>query len=210
MPGSHDRSLVVPIPAERPAPPASLEADLLAAAARVGDRAAWQRLIEQHDRSVRLFLLSRGIPADRARELAQQTWLRLLEQSERGRLAELKLPGLAFRQAAFLASDERRRAQAGSSLPSSSVEQPADPDGGALEERLISREQLARAGRALAACSPSAQRVFRAVYESPERPHAEIAGELRLSVQRLRQVLCEVRRTLRDAMERDDDATRPR
>jgi DNA-directed RNA polymerase specialized sigma24 family protein len=43
------------------------------------------------------------------------------------------------------------------------------------------------------------------VYEDPGVPHAEVAVKVGLSVQRVRQILCEVRKTLREALEVRDD-----
>src|SRR5688572_19869115 len=74
-----------------------------------GDEASWGRLIERHDHKVVVALLARGIPLDRARELAQETWLRLIERQRAGRLPVLVLPGLAIVQAGYLASNDRRR-----------------------------------------------------------------------------------------------------
>ncbi|NUO50298.1 MAG: sigma-70 family RNA polymerase sigma factor [Polyangiaceae bacterium] len=182
--------------------PGSPSADDLLARAAAGDRAAWQALVAIHDRRVIVSLLARGIPLDRARDLAQETWARLWEQHQQGKLPRLELPGLAVRQAAFLAVDEaRRRARA----RTAELEDAADVVDGAAptDESLASKEQVARALTALEQLSPRARQIFTEVYESPHRPHAESAERLGLSVQRLRQTLCEVRARLRAAMEDD-------
>lgn len=72
--------------------------------------ADWDAAIRQHDRRVYLSVLALGLSADRAREISQATWTRLIEQHGRGALAKLELPGLAIRQARFLALNELRRA----------------------------------------------------------------------------------------------------
>src|SRR5258708_7367275 len=69
----------------------------------------WDDAIRRHDRSVYLSVLALGLQPDRAREIVQAAWTRLIEQHGRGALAELELPGLAIRQARFLALDELRR-----------------------------------------------------------------------------------------------------
>src|SRR5262245_35043530 len=107
------RSAVMP-PGDAAVPKAgSPEADELLRRAASGERDAWQALVALHDRRVIVSLLARGIPLDRARDLAQETWARLWEQHREGKLPRLELPGLAVRQAAFLAADDaRRRARA--------------------------------------------------------------------------------------------------
>src|SRR5262245_31417968 len=89
-------------PAERASPG---EAELTARALR-GEREAWDALIARHHRRVVVSLLARGLRVDRARELAQETWTRLIQQQQRGLLTELRLPNLALTQAAFLATDD--------------------------------------------------------------------------------------------------------
>jgi RNA polymerase sigma-70 factor (ECF subfamily) len=169
-----------------------------------GDRQAWSALIQRHQHRVLLSLLARGVRVDRARELVQETWARLIQQQQRGALRELRLPGLAISQAAWLALDEVRRtrredAAAGAQAPEGPGE-PVDPATSA-EVRLLGAEQLARAREALEDVSPGARRVFLLVYEHPELPHAEVAARVGLSVQRVRQILCEVRKHLRAVLE---------
>jgi DNA-directed RNA polymerase specialized sigma24 family protein len=138
---------------------ASSEAELAAAALR-GDRHAWTALIQRHDRRVVVSLLARGVRMERARELAQETWLRLMEQQLRGRLPALTLPGLAITQAHFLLLTESRRPA--HTVPEASTGDPVDGHPSALD-RLLGREQLARAEKVLAGCSPTARRVFATV-----------------------------------------------
>jgi hypothetical protein len=56
----------------------------------------WDDAIRQHDRRVYLSVLALGLPPDRAREVTQQTWTRLMEQHAQGKLGQLELPGLAI------------------------------------------------------------------------------------------------------------------
>ncbi|HWM87308.1 MAG TPA: sigma-70 family RNA polymerase sigma factor [Kofleriaceae bacterium] len=178
---------------------AELSEHHLARLAMAGDREAWGELVSRHDHRVVLSLLARGVRMARARELAHETWLRLIAQQRAGRLARLELPGLAIRQAAFLALDDTRRREE-PSADEASLAALIDP-AASVEERLISREQLRRAQAELERCSPSARRVFSAVYAEPGMPHAEAARRLGMSVQRVRQTLCEVRARLRAAIE---------
>jgi RNA polymerase sigma factor (sigma-70 family) len=169
--------------------------------ALAGARAAWELLIRRHERSVVVALLARGLPLDAAQEMAQDAWARLMEQSRRGALRELVLPALAIRQALFIALDSRRRRagaaealERGAPTPSPQV---------SVEERLVHRERLERALHALRGCSSSAQRVFLLAYQDGGLPHGEIASQVGLSLQRVRQTLCEVRHRLRQALGED-------
>ena len=182
------------------------DASGLAHRALAGDRSAWNALISQHQHRVVVSLLARGLRVDRARELAQETWARLIQQQQRGLLTELRLPHLALAQAAFLAADEARRTRReGLEAPLQELPEshhPMDPTASA-EHRLLSEEQLSRARVALGQCPASAQRVFHLACDGQELPHAEVAARVGLSVQRVRQILCEVRQKLRRALEED-------
>ncbi|MCY0997851.1 sigma-70 family RNA polymerase sigma factor [Myxococcus sp. MISCRS1] len=183
--------------------------EVLARKALAGDRSAWDALVARHHRRVVVSLLARGVRVDRAHELAQETWARLIQQQQRGLLTELRLPNLALTQAAFLAADDARRARRESI--SGAVEElperqhPVDPAVSA-ERRLLSEEQLSRAHAALAQVSPSARSVFLLACDGQELPHAEVAAKVGLSVQRVRQILCEVRKKLRSALEEETHA----
>jgi RNA polymerase sigma-70 factor (ECF subfamily) len=195
-------------PAER-SQAAPTDEGALAERALAGDRKAWDALIARHHRRVVVSLLAKGIRVDRAHELAQETWARLVQQQQRGLLTELRLPNLALTQAAFLAADDarrsRREALSGPVEELPERQQPVDPSASA-EKRLLSEEQLARAHEALAGCSPSARNVFLLACDGQELPHAEVAARVGLSVQRVRQILCEVRKKLRTALEEESHA----
>ncbi|MFL5353138.1 RNA polymerase sigma factor [Archangium sp.] len=171
-----------------------------------GERTAWNALISRYHRRVVVSLLARGIRVDRAHEIAQETWARLIQQQQKGMLPELRLPNLALTQAAFLAADEARRTRreslAGPVEELPEAHHPVDPSVSA-ERRLLSEEQLERAQAALRECSTSAQRVFQLACDGQELPHAEVAARVGLSVQRVRQILCEVRKKLRSALEEE-------
>jgi RNA polymerase sigma-70 factor (ECF subfamily) len=168
--------------------------------ALAGERAAWDTLIDRHNHRVIVALLARRIPIDRARELTQETWLRLIERQRAGRLDRLELPGLAIAQAIRIARDRARAASASRPhLPLDDAEL-ADPDS-RFDERVLSRDALNRADAVLAGCSESARRVFELIYEQPGIAHGEVAARVGLSVQRVRQILCEVRKKLRAAIE---------
>src|SRR5580692_6059102 len=92
----------------RPAPPAADEATLCAAAL-AGSAEAWSALVARHNHRVVVTLLARGVRVDRAKDIAQEAWIRLVEQQRLGKLERLQLPGLAIVQASFLAMEAARR-----------------------------------------------------------------------------------------------------
>ncbi len=163
-----------------------------------GDEAAWNALVAKHNQRVVVALLGRGLPIERAKDIAQEAWLRLLEQQRAGKLRELKLPSLAITQATFLSLDAARRDA--KTLALAEGFDAADPKP-LSEQRLIGEEELARAERVLAKCSASARKVFALVYGGGNLSHAEVAEEVGLSVQRVRQIVCEVRKELRRAFD---------
>jgi DNA-directed RNA polymerase specialized sigma24 family protein len=167
-------------------------------------REMWDRLIREHDRKVVLSLLAIGVERDRARELAQQTWTRLLEQYRAGKLESLEFPGLAIRQARFLAIDSFRK----SDLHRRTLA--VNPDDGAIdgEHQLLTRDQLRRALAALATCSKQAQQLFKLMYaDQPPRSCVEAARELGLSTERARHIVCETRKVIRLAVAGDGETS---
>jgi RNA polymerase sigma-70 factor (ECF subfamily) len=157
----------------------------------------WDDAIRRHDRSVVLSVLALGLSPERARDIVQAAWARLVEQHRSGALERLELPGLAIRQARFLAFNELRRGKVEMRVLAAVPEPDASPD---AERVASSREEIARVLDALATCSATARRVFRLVYATPGGSAASAARELGLSIQRVRQILCETRAQLRKAV----------
>jgi RNA polymerase sigma-70 factor (ECF subfamily) len=158
----------------------------------------WEKAIRAHGRRVIVSLLALGVCFEDAEEIAQRAWTRLIEQQQAGALPVVKLPGLAIAQARYLALSElRTRARnAGATPLERIVEERARAD-----EQLIDAERVRRALEILAGCSPTARRVFAALLDDPPPSHADVAAALGISVQRVRQTLCEVRKTLRRSEE---------
>ncbi len=166
-------------------------------AARFGDRAAWTELIGRHNRRVVLSLLAQGILPAQAKEIAQEAWLRLITQADAKKLDRLELPGLAIRQATFLARSEARKAGQ-STVP---LEEAPEANTESPEALYLTREKLHKARERLNDFSPSARAIFERLYGDPHLSHAEVAAQVGLSVQRVRQVICEVRKVLRAELE---------
>jgi RNA polymerase sigma-70 factor (ECF subfamily) len=202
-------SPVAILPARRaerlPAPKAGASDDsTVCEAALRGDPDAWNALVQRHNRRVVVTLLARGLSIDQAKDIAQEAWIRLFEQQRLGRLGQLRLPGLAIAQAAFIALEASRRDAVARrhELLDGLVMAAAvtDPQGDA-ELRLLTEERVERAVDALSHCSLSARRVFRLAYGGEGLSHSDVAERVGLSLQRVRQILCEVRARLRRALE---------
>ena len=177
----------------------------IAASALEGQSSAWDEIVRRHSQRVLLVLLARGVPWDAAHDLVQEVWLRLMRQQRAGRLQSLALPGLAIAQAGWLAREEgrtrRRRETIMSDRAAEVTVDDVDHDPGAdPEEQAIRRERLDRIREELEVCPPRARQIFLAVYGPEGRSHAEAARDLGLSVQRVRQALCEVRARVRTAL----------
>ncbi len=170
-------------------------ADALAARALAGDEAAWNELVRRHDRRVWVSLLALGAPPDQARDLAQDTWVRLWGKAKAGELTELKLPGLAVTQARFLWLSSRRT---GTAAPVVAVAPAAEVADGAHdpETQAARTQEVARAVAAVEALPDRARSVFTAVYDEGLSA-AEASSRFGISVQRVRQTLFEVRGRLR-------------
>ncbi len=162
------------------------------------DESPWDEAIRSHDRRVYLSVLALGLSPDRAREVSQTAWTRLIEQHARGALTELELPGLAIRQARFIALNELKRTKSEARTLAAVPDPPAEPDAARIVD---GRQQIERVLAALATCSPQARKVFGLVYATPGGNAAAAAKEVGLSLQRVRQILCETRAHIRRAVE---------
>lgn len=161
-----------------------------------GETSAWNALVRAHNHRVVVALLARGVRLDLAKDLAQDAWLRLIERQRQGRLTHLVLPGLAIAQAWFLAREAARRARRTDAEHADAALDLADPRADA-ETRLLADEDLARALDVLSRCAPSARKVFSLAHGGGGLSCAQIAARVGLSVQRVRQIMCEVRELLR-------------
>jgi RNA polymerase sigma-70 factor (ECF subfamily) len=169
-----------------------------------GDERAWNELIARHQRRVRTSLLAKGASPPLANDLVQETWMRLIQQQRAGKLTALKLPGLAIRQADFLLRSHRRRPASRAEARSEELDDPESfqvvvaPEAGP-EARAIDREKLSRTLDALDECSERSRIIFMTVYNEGLTA-AQAASRFNISVQRVRQTLCEVRGRLRAAV----------
>jgi RNA polymerase sigma-70 factor (ECF subfamily) len=166
----------------------------------------WAAHIRVHGRRVVLALVAAGFSFERARDLAGEAWTRLIEKHRSGRITDIRLPGLAIVQARFLAWQERRRERRLAAPPAEAGDDPERllvDHNPTPEQRVLTRQQAERALAVIATLPPSAQRLFRMLARDPGVSHAHIAEVLGLSLQRVRQILCELRKTVRIALEGD-------
>ncbi|MBK6919989.1 MAG: sigma-70 family RNA polymerase sigma factor [Deltaproteobacteria bacterium] len=161
----------------------------------------WDRLIEQHGRRVVVALLARGLPLERAKDLADDAWVRIIQQHRAGRLPELKIPGIVIMQALFLARDAQRiamrRANVETRIAGDWGMHGEPPD---VEHQLLARAQLRKVAKVVEAASPTARRVFELSYGDPQKSAGEVAEEIGISLQRVRQITCELRKRIRGVL----------
>lgn len=166
----------------------------------------WDDAIRRFDRQVYLSVLALGLPPDRAREISQSAWTKLIERHASGALAELELPGLAIRQARFLGLNELQRTKVEKRVLAAVPDDGAAPIALAIdvERQVDSRARVEKVLDALSTCSPTARRVFRLVYATPGGSPATAAHEVGLSLQRVRQILCETRAHIRKTLSTEE------
>lgn len=165
----------------------------------VDDDVPWDDMMRRYGRRVVVALVSQGVPLERAKELAQDAWLRVIDRYRSGHITDLRLPGLVIAQAGFLARDDLRRSERRARLDEPR-RQAANDVALDLEDQLDARQRLRVVHGVLDRASPNAQRVFALLYGERAMSPAEAAAELGLSVQRVRQIVCELRKRMRAAI----------
>jgi DNA-directed RNA polymerase specialized sigma24 family protein len=160
----------------------------------------WKQAVAEHDHQLIISLLAAGLRLDEARDVAQEAWLRVMESASAGRLAKVELPGLVIRQASFIVVDRHRARRLRVPAPLQEVEALPAPE--TAEGHTHARELLEVVNAELATATPRARGVFLSVLRSPDEAHQSLAAKEGLSLQRFRQVLCEVRAKLRRGVNR--------
>lgn len=180
-----------------------------AAPTRPVEDVPWDDLMRRHGRRVVVALVSHGIPLERAKELAQDAWMRVIDRHRAGLIAELSLPGLIITQASFLARDDLRREGRRAKLDEPRQRAAVGDVALDLEQQLDARQQLRVVRAVLDRAPQNARRVFALLYGERALAPTEVASELGLSVQRVRQIVCELRKRMRAELA-DDTAKKQR
>lgn len=175
-----------------------------AAPTRPVEDVPWDELMRRHGRRVVVALVAHGIPLERAKELAQDAWMRVIDRHRAGLITELSLPGLIITQASFLARDDMRREGRRAKLDEPR-QHAADDVALDLEQQLDARQQLRVVRSVLDRASPNARQVFALLYGERALSPNEVAAELGLSVQRVRQIVCELRKRMRAELADDNE-----
>lgn len=166
----------------------------------------WDAAIQKYGRRVIVSLIAKGALPERAKELAQDAWFRVIQNHRQGRLSEVRLPGVVIKQATFLWQDDRRRCSSRFTHESADGTVEAHRDEREFETQAAARHKLRKVREIIGRAHPNARRVFELMYDGEARNAAEIAEQVGLSVQRVRQIACEFRKTLRTELEGGSDA----
>lgn len=188
-------AMTPPQDAEMPQPPDANA--LVAAIAERSDKAAFTALFEIFAPRVKSFMMRRGLPAQAAEDIAQETMLAVWRKaasfsSERGNAAAWIFT--IARNAAI----NRQRRERETRMPEVRGVEEADP-AASIETVMISTEQAASLRQALAMLSPEQNLIVKLAFFQ-DQPHSDLAQQLgiplgtvksriRLAIARLRLLL---------------------
>lgn len=161
----------------------------------------WDAMVQRYDRAVWLKLLALRVPPDRAEDLKQMVWEKLIGKWQRGELQYLQMPGLALQQAEFIARQSWRKSKC---RGTDNVLELSDKRVASLagdgEQHVLNRAILQKAFSLVRAASPMARQVFQLTYRPPGKTANQVGQHLGISEQRVRQILCELRARLRKSV----------
>lgn len=185
----------------RPRPERSPSREDGAGTSPTGLDSDWQAHAATWNHRVVVHLLARGLTLDDAVDVAQTTWTRLIALDQAGRLPYVKMPGLALQQARFLAATLKRDRSGREQVTDvSDLSVVVDENAADAERTTIARDRVARALEEIGRLPPASQAVFRRTLGDPPPKHKEVAEAVGISEQRVRQIVCEVRARLRNAL----------
>jgi RNA polymerase sigma-70 factor (ECF subfamily) len=184
-------------------PEESLDSDeALAAAARAGDSAAFERLLRRHERPVLALLRSLGVPPADREDVAQDIFIRLFRHLDRYRPGR-PFGGWLYRIAINACHDYRKlnkRRRGEMSGSEAELREAADSAPGP-SDLLAGAENRGRLERALDGLSQRERAVF-VLCEMEELPTREVAKALRISAITVRRHLGRARRRLQEILTR--------
>lgn len=137
-------------------------------------------LVRDHGQDLQQFLARRLGCADTAKDLVQDTFLRLLQNASGEVLVNPR--AFLFRIASNLVIDHHRRRRHRDTVPLDDPEQPVDPTdhSPSVETVVWSKQQVARLERAMAQLPPKCRQVF-VLVKFHHLSHAEVAARLGIS-----------------------------
>lgn len=145
------------------------------ALAAAGNQDAWNALFRQFNPLIRSVVANYRLDHETAADVSQTVWMRLFEHADRIRQPE--------RLASWLATTARNEAlrcikRLNRSRPSGVLNDEADLNAPAPDERAIDDETLADALKAFGALPPESQDLLRLLVASPPLPYTEIAQRI--------------------------------
>lgn len=161
-------------------PKAKVEwADLIGRIAAHGDREAFRLLFEHFAPRVKGLMIKAGASGEEAEEIAQDTLLAVWRKAAQFDPASAGAPAWIFTIARNLRIDAvRRAARGGIAVPDAELEYVADP-ADSQETHIARRDETARIAAAVSRLSADQSAAIRMSFVE-DRPHSEIAAELRI------------------------------
>jgi RNA polymerase sigma factor (sigma-70 family) len=172
--------------------------ELLRAAA-AGDQAAWKGIVDRFSSLVWATARAHRLSRDDAADVAQTTWLRLVESLDRIHDPE--------RLGGWLATTARHESlrvlkRRGREHPSDELDLFEIPDGDEISDRLLGRERDAALWRAFALLSEKCQRLLRMLASAEEPSYEEIGSALKMRVGSIGPTRMRCLETLRRSVDR--------
>lgn len=160
-----------------------------------GSKEAWDVLYALYNTTVIGVFLSHRVPRQLALELAQEVWIRLISKARNGQIANISMPGLLVQEAWFRVRDHWRRNQRNPIEFTDTVPDIAS-NGPDSQQQASVRVALAHSSRFLMALTPR-QREVLVLRIQRELGFDEIANQLNISLQRVRQLFSQARQRMR-------------
>ncbi len=153
--------------------------DELVAAAAAGDQKAWNAIVARFERLVWATVRVHRLTADDAADVAQTTWLRLVEHLDRIREPERLAGWIAATARHECLRQIKLRAR---ELPTDSAEAFEAPTEGAAELKVIADERNAGLWRSFAKLSERCQALLRLLVSSDEPSYEAIGAALEMPI----------------------------
>ncbi|MEA2217678.1 MAG: hypothetical protein QOJ35_304 [Solirubrobacteraceae bacterium] len=163
----------------RPGPSAERDVARLVRAARAGDGVAWRELVARYEGLVWSVARSHRLGSADAGDVAQNTWLKLVQH-----LDELKDPAAVGAWLATTARRESLRTIAASArqIPFGDDAPEPPPGDAALDDELLRAERATALWEAVARLRPEDQALVRMLASDPPPSYAEVSAALGMPI----------------------------